>query len=113
MDQGDRQAAGSARDCHSGEIEDILAASTRCLIAIGAASALNRADLLRHLIPTALTNGILAEEVAEALAVASEMRTQSGVMTDDLSATLIKRAEAGSNTRREARSEEEGLHESW
>ena len=97
MEQDDRQAAGSARDCHQGEAVDILAAPTRSLVAIGAASALNCADCLRHLIPAALKNGILAEEISAALAVVAEFRTRSGAMIDDLSADLVQRVEARSN----------------
>ncbi len=96
MEQRDRQAAGSAQDCHHGEIVDILAAPTISLVAIGAASALNCADCLRHLVPAALKNGILAEEISAALAVVSEIRTRSGVMTDDLSAVLVPRVQARS-----------------
>ncbi len=97
MEQRDRQAAGSAQDSHDGETVDILSALTRSLVAIGAASALNCTDYLRHLIPTALNNGILAEEISAALAVVSEIRTRSGAMTDNLTAVLVQRVEARSN----------------
>ncbi len=97
MEQDNRQAAGSAPDCYHWETIDILAAPTRSLVAIGAASALNCADCLRHLIPAALKNGILAEEISAALAVVSEIRTWSGGMTADLSAVLVQRVEARSN----------------
>ncbi len=97
MEQDDRQAAGSAQDCHHGEIVDILAAPTMSLVAIGAASALNCADCLRHLVPAALKNGILAEEISAALAVVSEIRTRAGALTDDLSAELVQREQARSS----------------
>ncbi len=98
MEQDDRQVAGSAQDCQHGEILDILAAPTRILVAIGAAAALNCADCLRQLIPAALKNGILAEEISAALAVVSEIRTWSGAMTNDLNTVLVQRVEARSNS---------------
>ena len=97
MEQDGRHTAGAAQDCYRGDVVDILAAPTRSLVAIGAASALNCADCLRHLIPAALKNGILAEEISAALAVVSEIRTRSSAMTDDLSAVLAQRVEARSD----------------
>ncbi len=95
MEQDDRQAAGSAQDCLHGETVDILAVTTRSLVAIGAAAALNCHVCLRHLIPAALNNGILAEEVTGALAVAREIRARAGALTDKLSATLVERGPNG------------------
>jgi hypothetical protein len=62
-------------------------------VAIGVAAALNCHNCLRRLIPASLNNGILAEEVSAALAVAEEVRSHAGGMTDGLSASLVKRGE--------------------
>ncbi len=94
MDPGDKQIREEAEDCLHGEAVDILAAPTKCLVAIGAAAAVNCHVCLRRLIPTALNNGILAEEVAAALAVGREIRTRAGALTDDISSALIKRGGA-------------------
>ncbi len=94
MDHGDQQAAGAAEDCLHGEAVDVLAAMTKSLVAIGAAAALNCHVCLRHLSPTALNNGILAEEVTGALAVAREIRARAGGLTDELGNTLVERGAA-------------------
>ncbi len=96
MDHGDKQLSEVAEDCLDGEAVDILAATTKSLVAIGAAAALNCHVCLRHLVPTALNNGILAEEVAGALAVAREIRRHAVAMTDDLSTVLVTRREVRS-----------------
>jgi len=93
MDQDNKQVSETTDDCLQGEVLDILAAPTQSLVAIGAAAALNCHICLRHLIPSALNNGILAEEVSAALTIASEIRTRADTMTDSLSATLVKRNE--------------------
>ncbi len=93
MDHGDEQLSEVAEDCLHGEAVDILAATTKSLVVIGAAAALNSHVCLRHLIPTALNNGVLGEEVAAALAVAREIRTHAVAMTDDLSTALVRRPE--------------------
>ncbi len=95
MDHDDKQAAGAAEDCLHGETVDILAATTKSLVAIGAAAALNCHVCLRHLIPAALNNGALAEEVTDALAVAREIRVRAGALTDKLSTTLVERGPNG------------------
>ncbi len=96
MDHGDKHLSEVAEDFLHGEAVDILAATTKSLVAIGAAAALNCHVCLRHLVPAALNNGILAEEVAGALAVAREIRTRAGAMTDDLSTALVGRREVRS-----------------
>ncbi len=98
MDHGDQQATGAVEDCLHGETVDILAATTRSLVAIGAAAALNYHVCLRHLIPAALNNGILAEEVTGALAMAREIRARAGALTDKLSTTLVERGPKGPAT---------------
>ncbi len=97
MDHGDQQAAGAAEDCLHGETVAVLAAMTKSLVAIGAAAALNCHVCLRHLIPAALNNGILPEEVTAALAVAREIRTRAGGLTDDYASALIQH-EASAST---------------
>jgi hypothetical protein len=96
MDHGDKHLSEAAEDSLHGEAVDILAATTTSLVAIGAAAALNCQVCLRHLVPTALNNGILAEEVAGALAVAREIRTRACALTDDLSTALVRRQEVPS-----------------
>ncbi len=94
MDHGDKQAAGAAENCLHGETLDILAATTKSLVSIGAAAALNCHVCLRHLIPAALNNGILAKEVTGALAVAREIRARAGGLTDELGNTLVEHGAA-------------------
>jgi hypothetical protein len=89
MERDDRQVAGSVDDCRHEETEDIPAATTRSLVAIGVAAALNCHVCLRRLIPAALNNGILAEEVAAALAVVGEIRARADDSTDKLGAALV------------------------
>ncbi len=91
MEHGDTQPPEPAEDGLHGEAAAILAATTKSLVAIGAAAALNCHVCLRHLIPVALNNGILAEEVAGALAVAREIRTRAGGLTDDYASALVHR----------------------
>lgn len=90
MGHGDKQAGGAGEDCPHGETADILASTTRSLVAIGAAAALNCHACLRRLIPAALNNGILAEEVTAALAVARGIRTRAGSLTDEYSSALVQ-----------------------
>ncbi len=89
MEQDDRRVAGPAGGCHHGETVDILAATTKSLIAIGAAAALNYHARMQRLIPVALNNGILAEEVTAALGVAREIRKRAGDSTDTLGGALV------------------------
>jgi hypothetical protein len=97
MEQDDAQPTGPVDDRHHGDIEDVLAAPTRSLVAIGAAYGLNCTDCLRHLIPAALNNGILPEEVAAALAVAEETRRRVSALTDRVGDALVLRAETHPN----------------
>ncbi len=97
MEQDDRQTAGSVDDSHYGETGDVLAVTTKSLVAIGAAAALNYHARLRRLIPVALNNGILAEEVAAALGIAEEIRKRAGDSTRDLGAALVMDNEPGAN----------------
>ncbi len=97
MEQDDRRVDGPAGGCHHEENVDILAATTKSLIAIGAAAALNYHARMRHLIPVALNNGILAEEVAAALGVAREIRKRAGESTDILGTALITDNEIPTN----------------
>ncbi len=94
MDIGDKRPAGAAENCLHGDTVDVLAATTKSLVAIGAAAALNCHICLRHLIPAALNSGILVEEVTAALAVAREVRARAGGLTDDLGDTLVQRGAA-------------------
>jgi hypothetical protein len=89
MEQDDRQLTGSVDDCHRWETEEILAATTKSLVAIGAAAALNCHVCLRRLVPIALNNGILEEEVAAAIAVVREIRTVANESTDNLGNALV------------------------
>ena len=91
MDHGDKQILEVAEDYLDGEAFDVLAAPARSLVAIGAAASLNCHACLRHLIPVALNNGILAEEVTAALAVAREIRARAGGLTDEYVTALVQR----------------------
>lgn len=91
MDIGDKRPTGAAEDCLHGDTVDVLAATTKSLVAIGVAAALNCHICLRHLIPAALNSGILMEEVTAALVVAREVRVRAGGLTDDLADTLVRR----------------------
>ncbi len=97
MDPGNKRNTDATSDCLQGDVPDILADPTKTLVAIGAAAALNCHTYLRCLIPTALNNGILAEEVSAAIAVAREIRTRAANMTDSLGASLVNRNERHPN----------------
>ncbi len=94
MDIGEKRPTGAAENCLHGDTVDVLAATTKSLVAIGAAAALNCHICLRHLIPAALNSGILVEEVTAALVVAREVRARVGGLTDDLGDTLVQRGAA-------------------
>lgn len=97
MDDSNEQINEIDDDCLQDEALDILSAPTRSLVAIGVAVALNCHVCLRRLIPTALNNGVLSEEVSAAVAIATEIRTQATAMTDSLGATLVNRSEYYAN----------------
>ncbi|MDP6451720.1 MAG: carboxymuconolactone decarboxylase family protein [SAR202 cluster bacterium] len=97
MDQDSKQNSEIKDDCLQGDELGILAVPTKALVEIGAAAALNCHTCLHHLIPAALNNGILAEEVSAALAVAGEIRTRAAAVTDSLGATLVNRNERHPN----------------
>ena len=97
MDQDSKQNSEIKDDCLQGDELGILAVPTKTLVAISAAAALNCHACLRRLIPTALNNGILAEEVSAAIAIAREIRTRAATMTDSLGTTLVNRNERHPN----------------
>ena len=73
-----------------GAISDILAPNTRSLVAIAAAAGVNCHPCLRYLIPAALQQGVLEEEIEAALAVAEGIRGRAAKMTHDLAVTLAE-----------------------
>ena len=91
MEHGGKQIIEAQQECLQGETMDILAPTTKSLIAIGVAASLNCHACLRRLIPAALNNGILTEEVTAACAVAREVRARVNGLTDDYTTALIQR----------------------
>ncbi len=91
MDHDGKQIIEAQQECLQSDTIDILAPTTKSLIAIGVAAGLNCHACLRRLIPAALNNGILAEEVTAALTVAREVRASVSGLTDDYTTALIQR----------------------
>ncbi len=98
MEHGGKQIIEAQQECLQGETIDILAPTTKSLIAIGVAAGLNCHACLRRLIPAALNNGILVEEVTAALAVAREVRAHVNSLTDGYTTALIQRGPNGAGT---------------
>ncbi len=98
MEHGGEQIIEAQQECLQGETIDILAPTTKSLIAIGVAAGLNCHACLRRLIPAAVNDGILAEEVTAALAVAREVRARVSGLTDDYTTALIQRETATSGS---------------
>ncbi len=84
-----------------GATSDMLAPNTRSLVAIAAAAGVNCHPCLRYLIPAALRQGVLEEEIGATLALAEEIKGRAAKMTHDLAVTLAEigesPGEAGSN----------------
>lgn len=89
MEQDDRQLAGSIDECHRWDTQEVLAATTKSLVAIGAAAALNCHVCLRRLVPIALNSGILEEEVVAAIAIVREIRAVATESIDNLGDALV------------------------
>lgn len=104
MQDADVRMAEILDDCPGGRNSDILAPTTRVLVAIAAAAAVNCHTCLRHLIPAALENGILQDEVTATVALTRTIRHQAGRFTDGLAGSLVQQgnsdpADAGSGDR--------------
>ncbi len=104
MQETDGRMVGTLDDCLGGGSNDILAPTTRVLVAIAAAAAVNCHPCLRHLIPAALENGILQEEVTATIALARTIKNRAGRLTDGLAGSLVQQgnsnpADAGSEGR--------------
>ncbi len=89
MEDGDKQSVDGQRECLQGETLDILAPTTKSLVAIGAAAALNCHRCLSYLVPTAVQNGVLIEEIEAAIAVVKGMRGHAAGSTDKLVNDLL------------------------
>ena len=98
MEHGGKQNTEAQQECLQGETIDILAPTAKSLVAIGVAAGLNCRACLRRLIPAALNNGILVEEVTAALAVAREVREHVNSLTDDYTTALVQRRPNGAGT---------------
>ncbi|MEE9202134.1 MAG: carboxymuconolactone decarboxylase family protein [Dehalococcoidia bacterium] len=77
-----------------GVASDILAPNTRSLVAIAAAASANCHPCLRYLIPAALRQGVLEEEIGATLALAEEIKGRASKMTHDLAVTLAEIGES-------------------
>jgi alkylhydroperoxidase/carboxymuconolactone decarboxylase family protein YurZ len=87
MEHDNKLCAAGQQECLQ-EI-DILAPTPKSLIAIGAAAALNCHNCLNHLIPAAVQNGVLEEEIEAAIAVVEQIRRNAAGFTDKLVTDLL------------------------
>ncbi len=69
--------------------EPMLSATTRLLVAIAGAVSLNCKPCLEALIPAALQQGILPEEIAEVVCTVTEVRENVSTFTRDLITHLL------------------------
>ena len=89
------QVAEGCRECLPGENIDILAPTTKNLVAIGAAAALNCHPCLNYLISAAVRNGVLEQEIKAATSMVEQIRRHAGGFTDNLVTDLVSRHERG------------------
>jgi AhpD family alkylhydroperoxidase len=68
---------------------DILAPTTKTLLAIGAAAALNCHPCLNRLVSAALQNGVLEEEIKAAISLVGQIRWHAAGFTDKLVTDML------------------------
>lgn len=100
MERGDQQSVEGQQEIISEETSDILAPTAKSLIAIGAAAALNCQPCLNYLIPTAIHNGLLEEEIKATISVVELIRLDAAGFTDKVvTDRLLQRRPAGDSKR--------------
>jgi len=90
MDHDGKQSVERQQERLHGESIDILAPTAKSLIAIGAAAALNCRPCLNHLIPAAVQNGVLEEEIEAAISMVEQIRRHAAGFTDKLVTDLLR-----------------------
>lgn len=94
MEHDDKQIAETQQERLHGEAIDILAPTAKSLIAIGAAAALNCHPCLNHLVPAAVQNGVLEEEIKATISLVKQIRRHAAGFTDELVTDLLLQQEA-------------------
>ncbi len=89
MEHGDKQSTDGQQAFFHEETIDILAPTAKSLIAIGVATALNCHSCLNHLVPTAVQNGILEEEIKATISLVAQVRRHATAATDKLVTDLL------------------------
>lgn len=70
--------------------ESMLSTKSRLLTAIAAAASLNCESCLETLIPQALKQGVLPEEISEVFSIVTDIRDKAIIPTRDLAARLLE-----------------------
>ena len=104
MQDADIRMTETLHDCPGGGNSDILAPTTRVPVSIVAATTVNCHPCLRHLIPAALKNGILQDEVMATVALTRTIRHRAGRLSGGVAGSLAQQgnsnpADAGSGDR--------------
>jgi alkylhydroperoxidase/carboxymuconolactone decarboxylase family protein YurZ len=89
MEQDGKQSIEGQGEIFGEGITDILAPTAKSLIAIGAAAALNCHTCLNYLIPAAVHNGVLEEEIKAAISLVGQIKGNAARFTDKLVADLL------------------------
>lgn len=103
MEHGSKQVAEGRQACLSGETTDILAPTTKSLVAIGAAAALNCYPCLNHLVPAAVQNGVLEEEIKATISLVEQIRRHAAGFTDKLVADMVEQEGMQGESNRDCR----------
>ncbi len=85
---GKQSTEGQQEFLHS-ETIDVLAPTAKSLIAIGVAAALNCHPCLNHLVPTAVQNGVLEEEIKATISLVEQVKRHAAGSTDKLVTDLL------------------------
>lgn len=89
MQHSDQQSVEGQPESISGQSIDILAPTAKSLIAIGAAAALNCHPCLNYLVPAAIHNGVLEDEIEATISLVGQIKRNAAGFTDKLVTDLI------------------------
>lgn len=103
MEHDGKQSIAGQQECFHGETIDILAPTARSLIAIGVAAALNCHPCLKHLVPAAVQNGVLEEEIEATIFLVEQIRSRAADFTDKLVTDMLDQEGMQGESKRDCR----------
>ncbi len=101
MEHDGKHSAEGEQEFLHGKTIDILAPTTKSLIGIGAAAALNCHTCLNHLVSAAVQNGVLEEEIKATISLVEQIRSHAAGFTDKLVTDLLLQQGAAGEPKRD------------